>query len=41
MADELEALSYIDNDEVCEDCGEVANDSDDGCCKWRRMRGYR
>lgn len=26
--------------EICDECGEEAKDSDDGCCKWRKMQRY-
>lgn len=27
--------------EICEHCGEIASYEDDGCCKFRKMGGYR
>lgn len=27
--------------ETCDNCGEEAKDSDDGCCKSRRMQRYK
>lgn len=40
-SDERETKKMKKEKEICEECGEEAKDSDDGCCKWRAVYSKR